>query len=96
MWPSRSLTNIQINGPYPAWIRDASIVVVGSIRGAEYNYPIDVHELARIFLTRVCRIRGQSNFVWAGCQAICEILQGNQALGLVQTIAQLTNNVCKK
>jgi hypothetical protein len=93
----KRLLNIS-KGARRTWIHDVSLVVLGgrSISGTEHNYPIDVHELARIVLTRLRGIRGQRNIVWAGCQAICEVLQENQSSGLVQTIAQLTNNVCKK
>jgi hypothetical protein len=77
MCPSGSLNRILniSKGIYRAWLRLGG----RSIRGTEHNYPIDVYELARIVLTRLCGIRGQRNIVWAGCQAICEVLRGNQS-----------------
>jgi len=73
-----------LRNAYYGWQGDDSVVVLGGrdIRGIEYNYPINIHQRARIVLAVLRWIRGQSEIMWARCQAACKVLPGNQSQNL--------------
>lgn len=77
------LSLIALQGSYWTWLyAPAGVHVVGGddIGGIEYDYFIDVHEIPRVLLSSLLRIRSQREIVWPGCQAIRKVLQEESSM----------------